>query len=439
MFHGINQQALPAFQSLPGTMAYAEIQRRLEAFRIALNAPRMRFSAHPLLFDRNDYEQLVDGLQLVASGLQRVVDEALRRHARSDLLQLMGVDPAWAPLVDWEQLRSGQHRVMRADLLPCADGMRICELNFSAAVGGFELFEHYRAFADVLGWDAEGSQAVPVNNLASMYARSIVREGYLSLHLLDWSTHSAMGYPSGDLSQQWLRRSLPGLDISVHDERSWRHARRSGMDMSRTLVHRRFTYDDVLSDHDVYLDILDSGARFSNGLEAELLMSKAWLALLWDEGYRQVLTPMEWGAVQRWVVPTHFVTVDDVAALNESDSNIVFKKKYGYGGQDVVPSGSAAAALLARRLSTSGAGDWVQQPMLDVPELVHLDDRDLGLAPHRTVVGVYLHEGATSGCVVRSAVGNRVVNASSGASIGWAPVLNSDERGAFLEKFSALA
>ncbi|WP_204274907.1 hypothetical protein, partial [Enterobacter hormaechei] len=70
---------------------------------------------------------------------------------------------------------------------------------------------------------------------------------------------------------------------------------------------------------------------------------------------------------------------------------------------------------------------------------VHLDDRDLGLAPHRTVVGVYLHECAASGCVVRSAVGNRVVNASSGASIGWAPVLNPDERGAFLEKFSALA
>lgn len=437
MFHTINRQALSAFEALRGTLAHGMIRQRLEAFRIALDAPRMRLSAHPLLFDRHDYQTLVDGLRLVLDGLQQVVDEAVHRHSRSDLLVLMGIDPSWEPLVDWNQLHNGRHRVARADLLPCSDGFRVCELNFSAAVGGFELFEHYRAFADVLGWDAESDQMVPARNLGQMYARSVARDGYNCLHLLDWSMHSAMGYPSADLTRDWMQRCLPGLDVVVHDEQSWRSAQRSGISMAGTLVHRRFTYDDVRVDADIYQDILDSGAVFSNGLEAELLMSKAWLALLWDPGYRHALTPEQWEAVQRWVVPTTLLTDGDVDAMSDPAAGLVFKKKYGYGGLDVIPSDSLPPAELARTLRAHGATTWVWQPMLDVPELVHLEDQGLRPVGHRTVAGVYLHEGAASGAIVRSAIGNRIVNASSGASIGWAPVFDAVERAAFLEKLEA--
>lgn len=352
----------------------------------------------------------------------------------------MGLDPDLAPLVDWVQLANGRHRVVRMDILATREGLAICEMNFSAAVGGGELHRFYQAYSDALGdWPAP-EQPAPLDNLAHMYAQTCQQIGGIErLHLLDWSSHARLGYPSSDITRAHLRRKLPDLDVEIHDELSWRRQHRRGMPMDRVLVHRRFTHDDVTDNGHIYQQMLDSGVHFSNGLEAELLMSKGWLALLWDPECRKLLPADEIAAIDTYLIPTYEIKSVDKADILERKDDLLFKKKNGYGGLDMVLGRAMDAKALWQMLESTGTGDWVYQPFLDVPELCHLASDGDGPAPHRMVLGLYLHQGLASGVVTRSARDTLFVNAGSGACAGWAPVLNPEQRESLMESIRRFA
>ena len=441
MFRSINERMSADYTRLVFSPGYARIVDGLTRFKHALSSPGANLMPHPLLFDLAEHAALSAALRTILAAQQKVVNAAMRRHGRESLMALMGLNPSWVPLVDWDQLTNGLYRTVRADVLATADGLEICELNFSAAVGGFEMHEHFAVFARALGLPAELGQDAPGHNMARMYARNLAQSGHECLHLLDWSTHARMGYPSADITRQWLAQELPGFPIEVHDELSWQRARRAGTGM-RTLVHRRFTYDDVTENAEVYREMLDSGVTFSNGLEAELLMSKAWLALLWEPGYRQLLTPEEIAAIDAWVVPTALVGPDDRERVTAMKDTLLFKKKAGYGGKDAIIGREAPVAELWALLERDGLDSWVSQPLRHVPDLVHMAHGTLRPTAHCTVLGLYMYEGTACGLAVRSATGSRVVNAGSGASSAWAPALDGLQRDAFSEavrRFSRLS
>lgn len=432
MFGAINQQAVGGFQELVRSPRYGEIALALKKFKKNMGASRIRLTPHPLLFDRDDFDRLTTAVSYLLSALDKVVAKTLARHSREEVLAIMGLNPEWVHLVDWDQLSSGRHRVARVDVLPTEAGPLVCELNFSAAVGGAELYSHYRVFADAIGFASDDHQFDPLNNLAEMYAATCGRYGFERIHLLDWSSHASLGYPSAMLTGKALRRELPSLRLEEHDELSWSRCWRHGESMAKTLIHRRFTYDDLRVNEYIYLQMLNSGARFSNGLEAELLMSKGWLAAVCDPSNQHEMNVAELEAIHQFLIPTWDLSTRCFAEMRERKNEFVFKKKVGYGGQEVLPGDAVDERMLAHLMSDSEVRAWVFQPMMDSPEVEHLHWDSHLPRLHRTVLGLYLHESRFSGMVVRSASGARIINAGTGASATWAPALSLAEREVFM-------
>ena len=428
MFKEWNQKAIPILESILASPQQAAIAPALARFTERIGAPRIGLMPHPLVFDRNEHDRLEAACVHVLDAQARIAHSLLARHSRTDVLHQLGLPEGWEPYVDWEQLVDGVHRVARVDLVPVREGHVICEMNFAVAVGGGDLHDYYRIFADTFGFPDSDADVSPYQNLADLYRQTCARVPTEQLILLDWSSHAALGYPNQSTARRHLSHGLPGMDIQVHDETSLAAAWRGRRDVAHALIHRCFTFDDVTLNVDLYDDLLQRGARFSNGLEAELLMSKGWLAMLCDERNHPLLEPQQIAAIAEWVLPSWTVQETDRERLLEDKDRLIFKQKNTYGGEGIVLGRSLPAAALWQQLRDAGLDTWIAQRFVETPTLRHAIDNTGVHADHRVVLGMYLHRRSASGMVVRSGNRSAVVNAGSGARAGWAPALTATQR-----------
>jgi len=428
VFKEWNQQAIPVLESIRGSSLQASIDRALVRFSQDIGAPRIRLMPHPLVFDRDEYDRLAAACVHILEAQARLAAALLTRHSRADVLHMLGLPEAWERYVDWEQLVAGRHRVARVDLIPLRDGHAICELNFAVAVGGGDLHDYYRIHADAIGFPASDADVSPFQNLADLYQASCEQVATDELVLLDWSSHAALGYPNQHTARVHLSRRMPGMDIQVHDENSLAAAWCGRRTLSRALIHRCFTFDDVTTNVEMYDDLLQRGARFSNGLEAELLMSKGWLALLWDTANHALFTPHQVDAIATFLLPTWTLHEDDRDGVLADKDRLIFKQKNTYGGEGIVLGSQLTSAALWQHLREAGLDTWIAQRFVETPLLRHAIEPGGPHADHRVVLGLYLHGEKASGIVVRSGSRSAVVNAGSGARAGWAPALTAAQR-----------
>lgn len=427
MFTEWNKRAIPVLDSIGTSSLQAPITRALDGFCRDIGAPRIRLMPHPLVFDRAEYDRLAVACAQILDAQASLARALLARHSRADVLNALALPSEWQQYVDWSQLINSPHRVVRVDLIPLQQGHAICEFNYSAAVGGGELHDYYRIFADAADFPGSDVDISPFENLAKLYRASCERQQTEQLVLLDWSSHLALGYPNQYLAHCHLSRHMPGMDIQVHDEatlaRSWCGHR----DLSRALIHRCFTFDDVTVRVDLYDDLLQRGARFSNGLEAELLMSKGWLPMLWDAANHSLFTPEQVDAIREFLLPSWQVTRDNRDQLLEEKDTLIFKQKNTYGGEGILLGSSLDPEALWNHLHMAGLDTWIAQRFVDTPMFSHADEPGGAHANHRLVLGMYLHGERPSGIVVRSGSQSAVVNAGSGARAGWAAALTTEQ------------
>lgn len=428
MFSEWSQKTIPVMGKILTSSRQPSITEALAQFSAGIGAPRIRLMPYPLVFDRTEHDRIAAAARHIVAAQGRLASALMTRCSRADILLQLGLPVAWEPYVDWRQLVDAPHRVARVDLVPLRDGHAICELNFSVGVGGGELHDYYRIFADSFGFPDSDADISPFQNLAHLYRETSARVPTEHLILLDWSSHAALGYPNQYLAHKHLAHSIPRMDIQIHDETSLVSKWRGCSDLSNVLIHRCFTFDDVTVNADIYDDLLQRGARFSNGLEAELLMSKGWLAMLWDARNHHLLEPEQITAIRDLLLPSWSVGDVDRDWLLSNKDHLIFKQKNTYGGKGIVLGSSLPSAALWQLLLDVGLDAWIAQRFVDTPTLKHAVDRDGVYADHRLVLGMYLHGERASGLLVRSGSRSAVINAGSGALAGWAPALTCDQR-----------
>ncbi|AIO70126.1 hypothetical protein [Burkholderia oklahomensis] len=432
MFEPFNQDVIAAFIGNKRKIAENGADRRVRALLDEVGATAFNLLPHPFLFPADDFDRLARIARDLLSAQNKIVRHLCRQRSRADILEQFSLDEALAPYVDWEELEAGRRRVARVDILPLPEGYAVCELNFSAAVGGAELFDCYRQFMQAAGWPAGERNRSPYANLRALYEDSIQSLGIDRLVLLDWSSHAARGYASPELARRYLAGIADDMPIEVHTELTYPSKWLGDGGGKGMLVHRNFVYDDITVNIDKFEAIHRSGAKFSNGLEAELLMNKIWLALLCDAHFHPLLDEREIAAIRDYIPYTFRLDESTLADALARKDEWVFKLNASYGGVDVLIGKDHPAEALANRLRKGGVTNWVCQAFREVATIRHPFDDTFVATEHRPVLGMYLHRDKASGMVIRSNRFSSVVNAGSGAGVHWAAVATQAEKEAVL-------
>ncbi|AOJ84363.1 hypothetical protein WS86_27855 [Burkholderia savannae] len=437
MFESFNKDVIAAFIRNKRKIIENGATRQVRTLLDDIGAAAFRLLPHPLLFPAEDFDMLARIARDLLSAQNKIARHLCRHRSRADILQQFSLSDALMPYVDWEELEAGSRRVTRVDILPLPDGYAVCELNFSAAVGGAELFDCYRRFMQAAGWPAVALDGSPYTNLRSLYEDSIASLGINRVVLLDWSSHAARGYASPELARRYLAGMASDIPIEVHTELTYPSKWLGDGNGNGILIHRNFVYDDMTVNIDKFHAIHRSGAKFSNGLEAELLMNKTWLALLCDERFHTLLDDDEIAAIRNYIPHTFRLDESTLADTLARKDEWVFKLNVSYGGVDVMIGRDHSAGALANRLRKKGVANWICQAFREVATIRHPFDETFVAAEHKPVLGMYLHRDKASGMVLRSNRFSSVVNTGSGAGVHWAAVATRAEKEAVLAALDA--
>lgn len=432
MFKSFNKDVVDVFARNKHKMAKNGAGRQVQALLDEIGAAAFRLLPHPFLFPADDFERLARLARDLLSAQNKIVRHLCRHESRADMLARFSLNDALARYVDWDELEAGRRRVARVDILPLPDGYAVCELNFSAAVGGAELYDCYRRFMQTSRWPACGRGGSPYANLRTLYEDTLRSMEIDRIVLLDWSSHAARGYASPELARRYLAGIANGVPVDVHTELTY-PSKWLGVGKGKgILIHRNFVYDDMTVNIDLFDAIHSSGAQFSNGLEAELLMNKAWLALLCDERFHPLLDEGEIAAIRNHVPHTFRLDESTLADALARKDDWVFKLNVSYGGVDVLIGKDHSTGALAERLRRQGLTNWICQAFREVATMRHPFDETFVAAEHKPVLGMYLHRDDASGMVLRANRFSSVVNAGSGAGVHWAAVVTEAEKAAVL-------
>ncbi|OMR36778.1 hypothetical protein [Burkholderia pseudomallei] len=432
MFESFNKDVIDAFARNKRRLTKNAASRQVRALLDEVGASAFKLLPHPFLFPADEFEMLARRARALLRAQNKIVRHLCRHRPRADLLAQCSLNPALARYVDWDELEAGRRRVARVDILPLPDGYAVCELNFSAAVGGAELFDCHRRFMQASGWPACERGGSPYANLRALYEDTLRSMEIDRIVLLDWSSHAARGYATPELARRYLAGIGNGMPVDVHTELTYPSKWLGNGRGKGILIHRNFVYDDMTVNADRFDAIHRSGATFSNGLEAELLMSKAWLALLCDARFHPLLDEDEIAAIRNHVPHTFRLDEGTFAEALAHKDEWVFKLNVSYGGVDVLIGKDHPADALADRLRRQGIANWICQAFRAVQTIRHPFDDTFVAAEHKPVLGMYLHRDDASGMALRSNRFSSVVNAGSGAGVHWAAVVTEAEKAALL-------
>jgi hypothetical protein len=366
--------------------------------------------------------------ELLFAAQSRILAELITSRPPADVLAMFGADPARAHLVDWHELVAGERIVARLDVLPTAEGYRICEMNVDTPIGGLELFHAMEAYCAELEWWPLRRNGVPHRDVVSVVARTARARSAERIVVLDWDSLKDSGYFGFDLLREYIAEELPDLDVRLVYHGDYDPAWLSPEEGARTLVYRGFMYSDV--DDWEFVDRLHaSGATILNSYESEVRSSKVWFALFRDPRFARLLDDATRDAIAEFV--PFSVLVND---SNESDvlarrEDYLFKPPLASGGHGIVVGADHPEPEL-RRLIRSGDGPWVAQRLLDTWVGTFAGASSFEPVPQQNVVlGLYLIDGSASGLMVRASEERTVVNASG--TVGWAMPLSAADRRLF--------
>ncbi len=376
----------------------------------------IRFRTLPYYFriDAQTHADLARATRLLVSAQQKVARHLVATRDGDELAALFEVPAGMAAHFNWADLAAPGAPMLRADIIPTADGYYFCELNHFSGVGAGESFHSARAFAELLGRPVAGIS--PFRQLAYQYVTQCRREGLSRVVILDSTKHRAQGFGEQLMLARYLRLLAPDLEVSYRDELTYPAEWQRPEEARRTLIHRIITYEDT-PDEGAFLAVLrDGGARYSCWFEAELMMHRKWFSLLCDPAGQTLFDDEERAAITRYVPHTFDVAGNLDEVLADKD-NLVFKRSYTYGGKGVLIGDEHSPDEL-RALLTADQSNWIAQ------RRVYTSSLELPVAgemvPFFFVLGVFMYGDNTSGVLVRASARSSVVNVSRGGGASWA-------------------
>ncbi|MFF7953269.1 hypothetical protein [Streptomyces griseorubiginosus] len=366
--------------------------------------------------DAATHAELASATRLLADAQDKVLAHLCATRTAGELEVMFDVPPDMARHLDWPSLPTSGLRMLRADIVPGADGYWFCELNHFSGVGSGEGFHSAHTYAEILGRPVAGIS--PFRQLALQYVAECRRAGLTRLVVLDTTEHRRQEFGEHLMVQRYVRLLAPDIEVAYHTERTYPEGWLKPDEAERTLIHRLFTFQDTTDRGAFLAAVRDSGTTVSCMFEAELKMHRLWLALLCDPAYRSLFNGEEAAAIDRYVPHTAVLAPDGLDAAVADKDGLAFKSSYSYGGQGIVLGDRHTPAQL-RGILTRDTTAWITQRRVPAPPL-DLPLTDGSTAPFHLVLGMYLYGDETAGLLVRGTTGSAVVNLSQGGAMSWA-------------------
>ncbi|WP_020593995.1 hypothetical protein [Kiloniella laminariae] len=318
----------------------------------------------------------------------------------------------------------------RWDILPSIEGWKIIEFNSGGAVSGLDC-DAMQDLYDVLlseqlaeylaGHDVRGGNALDA--LGELVAKLVAGRELSDVVVVDDDQQYRNSPFSADGAAQVLARIL-NRQVRVEVASKFEPASKGV-----TLVFEVFTLRDVAARPELYHRYLSAVGRQDvlsvNPLATDLLMSKAGLAVLYEQARKGSLTPADQDLVLKYIPETYCVTSDLLAREGGFDrEKWVLKAAIGYGGMEVFCGWEQTEARWQELLEEAANGEVLfvlQKRVQPVKQTVvaMTPQGDFIERQEAPVLGIFIREGQFSGGLARAGIGNSaVVNAHNHAAVG---------------------
>ncbi|WP_374928528.1 hypothetical protein [Kytococcus sedentarius] len=346
-------------------------------------------------------------VEQIMAAQRRILRKLLDSQGTETTMRLLGIPDYVAQRAAILEDVEAEIPLLRMDLLPTPEGrLWLCELNAGSSVGGGEAFEILR----LSGGLPEGTPG-PYELLARLVREHPAGpfERVLLADFAKWSDYGVF-----DLATlTTVLRAETGLPVESVDEDSALEV------TAGDVVYRIFVAQDVPDDPD-YVDTLYARAgHVISDFSGEILGSKAWLGLLQDPAHADTVGPEVLELVRQYVPATEVVDDTVLADLRTGEDREWFvKRATDFAGQGVVdlrqdPLPQDMAAW------DQGLDTWIRQRPVEVAtaRFRQLDHSESFEAAY--VLGDFRIGDGWSGCLVRCSASSSVVNAATGALVGW--------------------
>lgn len=376
------------------------------------------------LYPVDEIEALAEAAKNLLAAQALLAQHLCKVLSRTALATMFDIPAQSVRFIDWEALVNPNERIVRFDFLRGATGPKIVEFNVFCGVGGPDLQSAYASVLPQL--DGQPFNQSPFVALADHYAAQVKRHNSTRLVLLDWSGHQSLGYPNFDMLLGFLHARMPDLEIVEHTEETYPRAWLQPGKGNGTLVHRVFTLGDLNGDLEFLGQLQDSGARLTNGFEAEICMNKHWLGLLCAPGNHALFSPAQIATIKQYLPDTQPLTPENLQTALDDKDRYIFKWNSSYGGEGIYVGSEWTKEALAERLENEGINGFSCQEIVQVLDEHAPVEAFGGPRPVSAVFGLYAYAGQVSGLLVRASGRASVVNASSGSKIGWGCAASSN-------------
>jgi hypothetical protein len=382
----------------------------------------------PLIYDRDAYETMRHGCAGIARIQNRIIRTMLSTLGKEGVCDYFQLPQPLRRFIDWDELIEQKYVIARYDLLPTASGIgQICEINSGTLCGGLVAFWLLKPYIDTLGLPLAQTDLAPFELAAATFAQLVRDKGLSKVVVVMLRKHEYTGLITIRLYLEYFRLAMPGIDIVLTNE----------VDCPRELlepgcgthigVFRVFTADDIMEDLPFFERMHASGATIFSGTEADILSSKRWMALFFDELWRRDLAQEDLDLISLMVPLSHDIDADNVERLIAEKDAYVFKLNQSKGGAGVHVGRERQPAELRALLDTH-ENDWCAQAMVDCPSIDLPVVGQRGKHAHHAVFGMFHFQQHVCGIYVRASASSRIVNVATGACDSWAFPVTPVER-----------
>lgn len=393
----------------------------------------MRTFLRPHLIDRGAWEEL--------RGTGRRLLEILARIARrafgGDVGRLCGFLGTPEAEARWVVLDPGEPDVVwsRLDAFVTADGPRYIEINSDAPAGfGYadrmaRVFQQQPVFQEVarrFSLSYAASAPALVDAIAAEYRARGGREAPRAA-IVDFSSVKTRA------DQELIRESFLERDIpcALADPRECelRDGRLQAGAFRANVVYRRAVLSELVAcEREVksFFDAYVAGAAvFVNSFRCRLSEDKAFVALVTDEAYAELLTDDERALVARYVPWTRKLeerrtanrgrVIDLVPFVLAERERLVLKPTHAYGGHEVLIGSETPAGRWEEAVQRGLGGPFVVQERETIPEeaFPSFESGSLEFVPLKLNANPFYVRGANVGAVARASRAS-VINVSAG-------------------------
>jgi hypothetical protein len=435
----VTESAIAAYHRIleadPGA-AREQSEWLLDAFRrrgVTFAGEPMSSFVRPHLVSRRDWEALQE-----AGGRLLALAARVARHAfHGDVARLLAFLGTPRAEARWVSLDPGPPDVVlsRLDAFLTPEGPRFIEINSDAPAGfgysdrmaelvgelpAFQRFAHERRVSYTRSDDAL------VGAVASVF-RDRGGRGSPVVAVVDWAEVKTR--PDQEILRDAFR--VRGFECFLADPREVEVVSGRLRAAGRTIdvVYRRAVLSEMVQrEGEVrpFLEAYRAGAAvFVNSLRCRLSEDKAFLALLTDESFANLLGDDERAFVARAVPWTRRVEerktrkngkdIDLVPFLLKERRSLVLKPAHGYGGDSVHVGSETTEGGWESAVRTALTGPWVVQERVVIPEepFPVFVDGDLHFEPFKVNANPFYVAGARAGAVTRASR-SAVINVSAG-------------------------